>query len=233
MWYRKALDLNELNKEYSEEHNKAINKYEDILENITIEDIFRAMDAGEEWSSDSGAIKVNQPQGQTELAVHEVDGDFNNQSTDVYDVYEGIRDFPSIITSLKNTAKTISVYVDSGVLQEFNRKLDSLSPILEKIIQSAFDKIQLIESSFNNPELSRKFSNEGYPTVTQAEADSANSLTEQITRYINEFYNSIKNEDAKQEWLNVMARKGVAGNFLRDDVKAKYTETINNLWRRR
>ncbi len=58
MWYRKALDLNELNKEYSEEHNKAINKYEDILENITIEDIFRAMDAGEEWSSDSGAIKI-------------------------------------------------------------------------------------------------------------------------------------------------------------------------------
>jgi hypothetical protein len=102
--------------------------------------------------------------------------------------------------------------------------------MLEKIIQSAYDKVQLIESSFNNPELSRQFSKEGYPTLTEAEVMNSNILTLQITKAINELYNSIRNEDARQEWLNTMARKGVAANFLRPADKTRYKETMNDVW---
>ena len=102
--------------------------------------------------------------------------------------------------------------------------------MLEKIIQSAYDKVQLIESSFNNPELSRQFDREGYPTLTEAEVMQSNMLTLQITKAINELYNSIRNEDARQEWLNAMARKGVSANFLRPADKTRYKQTMNDVW---
>jgi hypothetical protein len=170
------------------------------------------------------------PREEPPFTDEEVDGRFDSESTDAYDVYEGIKEFPSTITALKNTAQIISRYIDSGVLQEFNRKIDSLSPMLEKIIQSAFEKVQSIESSFNNPELSRQFNREGYPKLTEAEVMNSNILTLQITKAINELYNSIRNEDARQEWFNTMARKGVAANFLRPADKTRYKETMNNIW---
>ena len=195
-----------------------------------VEDLFGKVRAGEEYTSPSGAIKVMPPREEPPFTDEEVDGRFDSESTDAYNVYEGIKEFPSTITALKNTAQIISRYIDSGVLQEFNRKIDSLSPMLEKIIQSAFEKVQSIESSFNNPELSRQFDREGYPKLTEAEVMNSNILTLQITKAINELYNSIRNEDARQEWLNTMARKGVAANFLRPADKTRYKETMNNIW---
>ena len=230
MWYRKAMDLNDLNREFSIEKENAVEDYDEQAMKEGVEDLFEKVRAGEEYTSPSGAIKVMPPREEPPFTDEEVDGKFDSESTDAYDVYEGIKEFPSTITALKNTAQIISRYIDSGVLQEFNRKIDSLSPMLEKIIQSAYDKVQLIESSFNNPELSRQFSKEGYPTLTEAEVMNSNILTLQITKAINELYNSIRNEDARQEWLNTMARKSVAANFLRPADKTRYKETMNDVW---
>ena len=36
--------------------------------------------------------------------------------------------------------------------------------------------------------------------------------------------------DAKQEWLNVMAKRGVAANFLSPNDKTRYKETMNRIW---
>jgi hypothetical protein len=102
--------------------------------------------------------------------------------------------------------------------------------MLEKIVQSAWEKVQLMEKSFSDPELSRLYDKEGYPRVTEAEALQSNMLTLQITKAINELYSSIRNEDARQEWLNTMARKGVAANFLRPADKTRYKETMNDIW---
>jgi len=230
MWYKKAMDLNDLNREFALEKENAVDDYDEQSMTEGVEDLFSKVRAGEEYTSPSGAIKVMQPREEPPFTDEEVDGKFDSESTDAYDVYEGIKDFPSTITTLKNTANTISRYIDSGVLQDFNRKIDSLSPMLEKIVQSAFEKVQLIESSFNNPELSRQFDKEGYPTLTEAEVMQSNMLTLQITKAINELYNSIRNEDARQEWLNAMARKGVAANFLRPADKTRYKETMNDVW---
>ena len=230
MWYKKAMDLNDLNREFALEKENAVDDYDEQAMKEGVEDLFDKVRSGQEYTSPSGAIKVMQPREEPPFTDEEVDGKFDSESTDAYDVYEGIKDFPSTITTLKNTAQIISRYIDSGVLQEFNRKIDSLSPMLEKIIQSAHDKVQLIESSFNNPELSRQFDKEGYPTLTEAEVMQSNMLTLQITKAINELYNSIRNEDARQEWLNAMARKGVAANFLRPADKTRYKQTMNDVW---
>lgn len=230
MWYRKAMDLNDLNREFALEKENAVEDYDEQAMKEGVEDLMQKVRSGEEYTSPSGAIKVMPPREEAPFTDEEVDGKFDSESTDAYNVYESIREYPSIITSLKNTAQIISRYIDSGVLQEFNRKLDSLSPMLEKIIQSAYDKVELIESSFNNPELTRKFNREGYPTLTEAEVMNSNNLTLQITKAINELYNSIRNEDARQEWLNAMARKGVAANFLRPADKTRYKETMNDVW---
>ena len=230
MWYRKAMDLKDLNREFAIEKENAVEDYDEQAMKEGVEDLFAKVRGGEEYTSPSGAIKVMPPREEPPFTDEEVDGRFDSESTDAYNVYEGIKEFPSTITALKNTAQIISRYIDSGVLQEFNRKIDSLSPMLEKIIQSAFEKVQLIESSFNNPELSRQFDREGYPKLTEAEVMNSNILTLQITKAINELYNSIRNEDARQEWLNTMARKGVAANFLRPADKTRYKETMNNIW---
>ena len=230
MWYRKAIDLNDLNREFAIEKENAVEDYDEQAMKEGVEDLFAKVRGGEEYTSPSGAIKVIPPREEPPFTDEEVDGRFDSESTDAYDVYEGIKEFPSTITALKNTAQIISRYIDSGVLQEFNRKIDSLSPMLEKIIQSAFEKVQSIESSFNNPELSRQFDREGYPKLTEVEVMNSNILTLQITKAINELYNSIRNEDARQEWLNTMARKGVAANFLRPADKTRYKETMNNIW---
>jgi len=186
--------------------------------------------SGEEYTSPSGAIKVMPPREEAPFTDEEVDGRFDSETTDAYEVYEGIKEYPSIISKMKNTANTIAMYIDSGVLQEFHRKIDSLSPMLEKIVQSAWEKVQLMERSFSDPELARIYDKEGYPRVTEAEAMQANMLTLQITKTINELYSSIRNQDAKQEWLNAMARKGVAANFLRPADKTRYKKTMNDVW---
>lgn len=224
------MDLKDLNREFAIEKENAVEDYDEQAMKEGVEDLFAKVRGGEEYTSPSGAIKVMPPREEPPFTDEEVDGRFDSESTDAYDVYEGIKEFPSTITALKNTAQIISRYIDSGVLQEFNRKIDSLSPMLEKIIQSAFEKVQSIESSFNNPELSRQFDREGYPKLTEAEVMNSNILTLQITKAINELYNSIRNEDARQEWLNTMARKGVAANFLRPADKTRYKETMNNIW---
>jgi hypothetical protein len=230
MWYRKAMDLNDLNREFALEKENAVEDYDEQTMKEGVEDLFEKVRSGEEYTSPSGAIKVMQPREVAPFTDEEVDGRFDSETTDAYEVYEGIKEYPSIISAMKNTANTISRYIDSGVLQEFHRKIDSLSPMLEKIVQSAWEKVQLMEKSFNDPELSRLYDKEGYPRVTEAEALQSNMLTLQITKAINELYSSIRNEDARQEWLNTMARKGVAANFLRPADKTRYKETMNDIW---
>jgi hypothetical protein len=230
MWYRKAMDLNDLNREFALEKENAVDDYDEQAMKEGVEDLFEKVRSGEEYTSPSGAIKVMQPREVAPFTDEEVDGRFDSETTDAYEVYEGIKEYPSIISAMKNTANTISRYIDSGVLQEFHRKIDSLSPMLEKIVQSAWEKVQLMEKSFNDPELSRLYDKEGYPRVTEAEALQSNMLTLQITKAINELYSSIRNEDARQEWLNTMARKGVAANFLRPADKTRYKETMNDIW---
>jgi hypothetical protein len=230
MWYRKAMDLNDLNREFALEKENAVDDYDEQAMKEGVEDLFEKVRSGEEYTSPSGAIKVMQPREVAPFTDEEVDGRFDSETTDAYEVYEGIKEYPSIISAMKNTANTISRYIDSGVLQEFHRKIDSLSPMLEKIVQSAWEKVQLMEKSFNDPELSRLYDKEGYPRVTEAEALQSNMLTLQITKAVNELYSSIRNEDARQEWLNTMARKGVAANFLRPADKTRYKETMNDIW---
>ena len=230
MWYRKAMDLNDLNRQFALEKENAVDDYDEQAMKEGVEDIFEKVRSGEEYTSPSGAIKVMQPREVAPFTDEEVDGRFDSETTDAYEVYEGIKEYPSIISAMKNTANTISRYIDSGVLQEFHRKIDSLSPMIEKIVQSAWEKVQLMEKSFSDPELSRLYDKEGYPRVTEAEALQSNMLTLQITKAINELYSSIRNEDARQEWLNTMARKGVAANFLRPADKTRYKETMNDIW---
>jgi len=248
MWYRKALDLKELNEQFPEERDQAIEAHEDALTEEQVQNILDKMNSGESWESDSGAIKVEgSPRIEPPFTDEEVDGRFDNETTDAYDVYESLRNFvdgdaydsgkkervilSGIINTFKNLANvTLSRYVDSGVSQEFTRKMDSLSPLLEKIVKSAEEKVKLIEKSFNDTELSRKFSTEGFPRLTENEVELANRITLEITKAINEFYYYIRNDDAKQEWLQQMSKKGVAANFLRPQDKTRYKNTMNRTW---
>ena len=245
MWYRKALDLKKLNEQFPEERDQAIEAHEDALTEEKVQNILDKMNSGETSQSDSGAIKVDvQPRVEPLFSKEEMKGDFNNQSTDVYDVYESLRNFvdgdaydpgkkervimPGIVNTFKTLANvTLSRYIDSGKLQEFTRKIDSLSPMLETIVQSTKEKVDLIEQSFNDPMLRYKF-RDGYPQVEKDDVALANRLTFEITRLINELYGSIRSEDAKQEWLNTMARKGVADMLPHDN--EKYRETTNRIW---
>ena len=138
MWYRKAMDLNDLNKDFALERENVIDAVEEENTKQNVEDLFSKVRAGEQYTSSSGAIKVMPPREEPPFTDEEVDGKFDSESTDAYDVYEGIKDFPSTVTTLKNTANTISRYIDSGVLQEFNRKIDSLKNASDRIIKGTW-----------------------------------------------------------------------------------------------
>lgn len=248
MWYRKAMDLNDLNEKFKGEQLNVASDYDELETIESVEDLMARVRGGETWQSDSGAIKVEgEPRVEPSFSEKEMKGDFNNKSTDVYNVYESLRNFvdgdaydsgkkervilSGIINTFKNLANvTLSKYVDSGVLQEFTRKMDSLSPLLEKIVKSAEEKVKLIEKSFNDTELSRKFNREGLPRLAESEVELANRITLEITKAINEFYYNIRNDDAQQEWLQQMSKKGVAANFLRPQDKTRYKNTMNRTW---
>jgi hypothetical protein len=245
MWYRKAMDLNDLNEKFKGEQLNVASDYDELETIESVEDLMARVRGGETWQSDSGAIKVEgEPRVEPSFSEKEMKGDFNNKSTDVYNVYESLRNFvdgdaydsgkkervimPGIVNTFKTLANvTLFRYIDSGKLQEFTRKIDSLSPMLETIVKSSKEKIDLIEQSFNDPMLSYKFRN-GYPQVEKDDVALANRLTFEITKLINELYGSIRSEDAKQEWLNTMARKGVADMLPHDN--EKYRETMNRIW---
>ncbi len=61
MWYKKAMDLNDLNREFALEREDVIDAVEEENTKQNVEDLFEKVRSGEEYTSPSGAIKVMQP----------------------------------------------------------------------------------------------------------------------------------------------------------------------------
>jgi hypothetical protein len=54
MWYRKAMDLSDLNREFAIEKENAVEDYDEQAMKEGVEDLFAKVRAGEEYTSPSG-----------------------------------------------------------------------------------------------------------------------------------------------------------------------------------
>ena len=59
MWYRKAMDLNDLNRQFPAEREQVIDFIEEEKGLQDVENLFEKVRSGEEYTSPSGAIRVN------------------------------------------------------------------------------------------------------------------------------------------------------------------------------
>ena len=59
MWYKKAMDLNDLNRQFPAEREQVIDFVEEEKGLQDVENWFEKVRSGEEYTSNSGAIRVN------------------------------------------------------------------------------------------------------------------------------------------------------------------------------
>ena len=77
MWYRKAMDLNDLNREFPEEREQVIDFMEEEKGKEDVENLFQKVRSGEEYTSPSGAIRVNPRIEIPPIRNQDIDGTFN------------------------------------------------------------------------------------------------------------------------------------------------------------
>lgn len=218
MWYRKAIDLSELKRQFPEEAKEATEEFQDQNK---ADDIFKAFESGEEYKSPSGAISVKEAPEFEEFTLEELDSNFKFYSEGMV-FWESIRDFPQSIDFMIEKLNIIDPFIDPYYKTEAIRKLENikrywthLSDKYEKIVKPEYE--MLYQGEFSR--------------VTPEDMEIASLLLKNQTKIANELLPRIRTRDAQEEWLRVMANRGVPANFMRKDLKEKYKEIMNQKWR--
>jgi hypothetical protein len=213
MWYRKAIDLSDLKKMFPEEAQEASEEFQ-------TDEILDKFQKGEEYTSPSGAISVRESPEEQPFQKNELDATFKFYDT-ALDFYESLMDKPDDVEFMIKTLDIIDRYINPHYKSEAIQKL--------KFIQSRFS--YLVEKYWKIivPEQELSYKGE-YSRVSEEDLESAVLLSKSYTKILNELLPRIQTRDAQDEWLRAMAKRGVAANYLRDDLKDRYLEIFNQRW---
>ena len=213
MWYRKAIDLSDLKKMFPEEAQEASEEFQ-------TDEILDKFQKGEEYTSPSGAISVRESPEEQPFQKHELDATFKFQSA-ALDFYESLMDKPDDVEFMIKTLDIIDRYINPHYKSETIKKL--------KFIQSKFSSLVEKYWKIIVPEQELSYKGE-YSRASEDDLASAVLLSKSYTKILNELLPRIQTRDAQDEWLRAMAKRGVAANYLRDDLKDRYLEIFNQKW---
>jgi hypothetical protein len=214
MWYRKAIDLNELKKMFPEEAEEVSGEFE-------ASDLIEKLSKGEEWTSPSGAISVRENPKFEPFTKEEIISDFDFYDTGV-DFYESIRDYPINIDLMVKTLNTISKYVDSKVKQNAKSELlDCQKEWFELIDKYEERVIEEAKPSYKGE----------YLRVKPEDKQKAIEIITKQTKTVSDVLSNIHNSDAEDEWMRIMAKRGYKAMFITDEeLKSRYLKLLNETW---
>jgi len=244
MWYRIAINLSDLNEEYSDEKKAT--------------EIRSALESGNDYSSGSISVRKVEPKNpESVLSMHL---DFDN----LFDIdpqtlhmslrnlldhqinnYENgkfvKRDRDGAINHFINLSETLGNFIDSGVKKTFQEKLKSLELVLEDLLVKASDYMkdedsitprfkrirEIALSDFDSmseedknrllaekEELYRQQENSTYRVMSDDDLANARFVFEQLSKLIGEMYSRINLYDGKMQWMNDMIRYIIPLNYL-------------------
>jgi len=244
MWYRTAINLSDLNEEYSDEK-----KATDILSNL---------DSGNDYSSGSISVRKVEPKNPESIESMHLDFDnlFDNDPQTFHmslgnlldhqiNNYENgkfvKRDRDGAINHFINLSETLSSFIDSGVVRTFQEKLKSFNLLLEDLLVKASDYMkdesaigprfqrirEIALSDFDSmseeeknrllaekEELYNQQENSTYRVMSDEDLGNARFVFMQLSKLIGEMYSRINLENGKRQWVEDMIRYTIPLNFL-------------------
>lgn len=243
MWFKKALDLNDLNKEFSDERDEAISDYEVAKTDENVNELLDNLMSGNSMTSESGAIRVNPTIEIPPIRNKDLDATFSVNTDDVEEMHGLVAGESKNAEFFINLAKTLEKYIpyDETFSTEMGRVRDfflGLENKLHMMIQEEHGKFPKMKPYVYNTEEEAEaihdhnnnvrsfFRNYDAPRLDPEVGNVVNEYFIRYTKLINEMVPKFMNVDAKREWLNGMSRKGVAANFLREDLRSEYLKIM-------
>ena len=200
MWYRIAINLKDLNEEFSDEKKAT--------------EIESALESGNEYSSDSLSVRNVQPSDPESVSGMHVNFDLMFDDTDphsflmstttlldhVIDNYEGgkfvKRNRQGAINHFISLSDTLGTYIDSGVNKSFREKLKSFELVLEDLILKAKDYTSDTDKINSRFKRIREIALSDFDSMSEEERNKLLAEKEELYRqHENEEYRAMSDED--------------------------------------
>ena len=215
MWYRKAIDLNELKKMYPEEAEEASGEF-------AASDLIEKLNKGEEWTSPSGAIKVRKNPKFEKFTKEEINSYFHFHDT-ITDFFESISGYPRNIDLVIETMNEINPPINDKIKKNAIAKLYALQKEWFKLIDK-YEKPWEEEQNLNY-QYEKKY-------VKPEDKQKAIEIIAEQTEVVSNVLLSIKDYDAQNELMRIMAKRGYKAMFITDkELKSRYLELLNETWK--
>jgi hypothetical protein len=246
MWYKKAMDLNDLNREFALERENVIDAVEEENTKQDVEDLFEKVRSGEQYTSPSGAIKVNHPVEIPPMRNQDIDGSFNSNTSDYDEMHQIISGAANDVQSFIDLSKTLERYIP--VDSAFTTEMESIKSFFDNLEKYVSDILKREER--NNPKMKQYVSTQTPeeqeeirrhnsevisffntyepPRLDENVSNEVNRNFIRMTKLINEMAPKIMSRDGKTEWLNLMAKKGTGANFLPNNLRAQYLKIMQS-----
>jgi hypothetical protein len=248
MWFKKALDLNDLNKEFSEERDEAISDYEVAKTDENVNDLIDNMLSGNSWTSESGAIKVNPSIEMPPIRNEDLDATFKVNTVDLEEIHGLVAGESNKAQYFIDLAKTLEKYIpydetfatEMGRIRDFFLGLENKLHMKIQEEHSSFPKMMPYNYSTeeeaekiqdHNNSVRAFFRDYEAPRLSEEVGNLVSEYFVRYTKLVNDMVSKIMDQDAKLEWLHGMANKGVAANFLGDDLRSQYLKVMRRNWR--
>lgn len=250
MWYRKAYDLNDLNREFPSEQNQVIDFMEEEKGKEDVENLFQKVRSGEEYISPSGAIRVN-PRIETELNEENKDQNAITRltTTDYEEMHGIVSDQDNVIQRFIDLSKTLDRYIPAN--SDFTKEMESLKSYFVNLRDALYDVIRKEQAKFpkmrqhsathtpeeqeevyaHNAEVRNFFATYEPPQLDEQISHQVNSKLDRMIYLINQVAPKIMSKDGKTEWLNLMVKLGVDNNYLPDNLKSQYNKIYKQTYR--
>lgn len=246
MWYRKAMDLNDLNRQFPAEREQVIDFIEEEKGLQDVENLFEKVRSGEEYTSPSGAIRVNPKIEIPPIRNEDIDGTFKGIIVDCEEMHSNISGTANSIQSFIDLSKTLERYMPADSkfipeLESIKSYFESLDKYLGDIIQKEQAKLPKMKQYIatqtpeeqdeirrHNSEVISFFNTYDSPVLDEQISHVVNDKFARMTKLINEMAPKIMSRDGKTEWLNLMAKHGIGANFLPTNLRSQYLKIMKS-----
>lgn len=211
MWYRKAIDFEELSKSFpvQEENDKDEFEAQEIIRSHELpKGKYKAIDVRENPKFEP-------------FTKEERKSGFEFYDTAV-DFFESIRDYPKNIDLMLKTLNIIKPYVSSKRIQKAKKVLlDCQSDWFDLIFEYEEQVIEEAKPSYKGE----------YLRVKPEDKQKAIDIITKQTKIVSDILMNIHSIDAQDEWMRMMAKRGYKDIFIPDEnMKDRYLELFNQTW---
>ena len=250
MWYRKAYDLRELALQNPKLKSDVAGEFDNQVSQEAADDLLTKLESGEEYTSPSGAIRVNP---RIETQSNEENNDQNAitrlTTTDYEEMHGIVSDQDTVIQRFIDLSKTLDRYIPAN--SDFTKEMESLKSYFVNLRDALYDVIRKEQAKFpkmrqhsathtseeqeevyaHNAEVRNFFATYEPPQLDEQISHQVNAKLDRMIYLINQVAPKIMSKDGKTEWLNLMVKLGVDNNYLPDNLKSQYNKIYKQTYR--